>query len=322
MAMQSGAKDFLVKPFVPSEVLEAVRQATASIQQAKLSLGQGPEEEEKGSKIVCVYSPQGGVGKSMLAANLAICLGRESGRRTVLVDLNLQFGDIDLMLNLTPERTIAAIIPRLNQLDAELMESFLTSYPDPNINLKVLAAPNRPEYADTITVFVIEKVLQVLKDNYGYVIVDTPSVLQDTTLTALDHADVILLLATLDLLALHNTKTALEMMQKLRYDEQKIKLVLNRANSDVGITVEDVEKTLSYPISARIPSDGRVVVTSVNEGEPFVLSHPHSEIAQSIRRIAYLVMGRADDHLPAPPVLRSEIKPWERILAWLFPVRQ
>ncbi|MBI5834802.1 MAG: response regulator [Armatimonadetes bacterium] len=309
-AMQAGSDDFVPKPFDAvtlsqsvSSVLRKVEQRRQQMAAAEMGLGSVP------SKVVAVYSPQGGVGKSMLAANLAVVLARESGRPTVLVDLNLQFGDIDLMLNVTPERTIAAVIQRLNQLDPDLMESFLTEHEESG--LKVLAAPARPEYADTITVFVVEKVLQVLRERYTYIIIDTPSFLQDTTLTALDNSDQVILLTALDLLALHNTKTALAMMEKLRYGPDKVKLVLNRSNADVGISVDDVEQTLEYDISAFIPSDGRVAVTSVNEGDPFVISQPRTQIAQSIRKIAWqVVMDREQEFLDenpeaaAPPVKR------------------
>lgn len=294
-AMQVGADDYLPKPYDPDAVAESLRRVIQRVAERRQELAAVEGIGPVAAKVVAVYSPQGGVGKSMLACNLAVVLARESGRPTVLVDLNLQFGDTDLMLNVTPERTIAAIIQRMNQLDADLMESFLTVHE--SSGLKLLAAPARPEYADTITVFVVEKVLQVLRERYTYVIIDTPSFLQDTTLAALDHADEIILLTALDLLALHNTKTALAMMQKLRYGPEKVKLVLNRSNADVGISPEDVEHTLEYEISAYIPSDGRVAVTSVNEGEPFVLSQPKTQIAQSIRRIAYQVMDREEEFL-------------------------
>lgn len=307
-AMQAGADDFIPKPLETDIVADSIKTVMNRVERrrqqmaASDSAGGGPVA----SKVVAVYSPQGGVGKSMLAANLAVVLARESGRPTVLVDLNLQFGDIDLMLNIAPERTIAAVIQRMNQLDPDLMESFLTLHEVSN--LKVLAAPARPEYADTITVFVVEKILQVLRERHTYVIIDTPSFLQDTTLTALDHSDEIILLTALDLLALHNTKTALAMMQKLRYGPEKVKLVLNRSNADVGISPEDVEHTLEYDISAFIPSDGRVAVTSVNEGEPFVLSQPKTQIAQSIRRIAYQVMDREEEFLDEAPEIDTGVQ--------------
>lgn len=293
-AMRAGADDYIDKPFDPHLVTDTVGAVIRRVEERRV-VGGGMDAAGGPvvSKVVSVYSPQGGVGKSMLAANLAVVVARESARPTALVDLNLQFGDIDLMLNITPERTIAAMIQRMNQLDADLMESFLTLHKESG--LKVLAAPNRPEYADTITVFVVEKVLQVLRERYTYVIIDTPSFLQDTTLTALDHSDEILLLTALDLLALHNTKTALAMMQKLRYGPEKVKLILNRSDSDVGISPDDVEQTLDYEISAYIPSDGRVAVTSVNEGDPFVLSQQRTQITQAVRRIAYQVMDREDE---------------------------
>jgi pilus assembly protein CpaE len=137
----------------------------------------------------------------------------------------------------------------------------------------------------------VEQVIDAMRESYQYVIIDTPAQLQDTTLAALDAATTILLLTTLDLLALHKTRTALEMLRQL-YPSEKIWLVLNRANSDVGIALQDVENTLGVPMRAQIPSDGRIVVTSINEGKPFVTSAPDTSIARRISALSYEIMGR------------------------------
>jgi pilus assembly protein CpaE len=214
--------------------------------------------------------------------------GREPG--VALVDLNLQFGDIDLMLNLSPQNTIAGLAQKSHTgIDAELLDQFLTKHPESG--LQVLVAPSTPQYAESITVYTVEQVMETMRDRFDHIIVDTPSQLQDTTLAVLDAANTILLLTSLDLLALHKTRTALEMLRQL-YTPEKIQIVLNRANSDVGITLEDVESVLGTSMRAAVPSDGKIVVTSVNEGKPFVIYNAGTPIARRINNLALEILGR------------------------------
>jgi pilus assembly protein CpaE len=206
------------------------------------------------------------------------------------MDLNLQFGDLDLMLNLNPVNTIAGLAQKGHTgVDSELVEQYLTTHEESG--LKILVAPSTPQYAESVTVYTVEQVIEALREVYNYVIIDTPSQLQDTTLSALDAANTILLVTSLDLLALHKTRTALDMLRQL-YPVEKIQIVLNRANSEVGITVQDVESALGAPLRVQIPSDGRLVVTSVNEGKPFVLSSPTTVIARRIQALAAEILGR------------------------------
>lgn len=292
--MRAGANDYLIKPAQPEDLLAAIRGVHESIQKQRVGASLLEGESGKG-QVIAVYSPQGGAGKSMLAANLGVALAhaldaKNKPGQVALIDLNLQFGDIDLMLNLNPENTIAGLAQKGHVgLDTDLVEQYLTTHEESG--LKVLVAPSTPQYAESITVYTVEQTIEALRESYQYVIVDTPAQLQDTTLAALDFASTILLLTTLDLLALHKTRTALEMLRQL-YPPEKMWLILNRANSDVGITLQDVETTLGVPMRAHIPSDGRIVVTSVNEGKPFVTSVPTSQIAQRITSLAFEIMGR------------------------------
>lgn len=287
--MRVGASEFLVKPLTQDDVTNSVKEVYNRVQKTKQHLAAlGAADTGPKGQVITVYSPQGGSGKTVLAANLAVALAQHCEGAVVLIDLNLQFGDVDLMLNLSPEYTIAGLAQKHGDLDPEFVNNYLTLH---STGLKVLVAPSTPQYAETITVYLVEQVLDVFKAQFDYIIIDTPSILQDTTLAALDVSDHILLLTTLDLLALHNTKTALEMLQQL-YSPEKIKLVLNRSNADVGITPEDVESTLGFRISAYVPSDGRVVVTSVNEGNPFVVSQPGALISKRVVGLAYDLMGR------------------------------
>jgi pilus assembly protein CpaE len=294
--MRAGAEDYLVKPAATEDILSAIRTVHQTVQKQRAALGTALTDTALArGNVIAVYSPQGGAGKSMLAANLGVALAKSTNAkshkgRVALLDLNLQFGDIDLMLNLTPENTIAGLSQKGHSgLDAELVEQYLTTHEESG--LRVLVAPSTPQYAESITVYTVEQVIDALRESYQFVIVDTPAQLQDTTLAALDAATTILLLTTLDLLALHKTRTALDMLRQL-YPSEKIWLVLNRANSDVGISLQDVETTLGVPMRAQIPSDGRIVVTSINEGKPFVTSAPDTAIARRISALSYELMGR------------------------------
>ncbi len=296
--MRAGARDCIMRPVAPDDLISTIRsvhQTNLKQREAKVSAQPNLDAKRALGEIIAVYSPQGGAGKSMLSANLAVAMARaadENGQtpRVVLVDLNLQFGDIDLMLNLAPKNTIAGLAQKGHGgIDAELLEQYLT--PHPESGLKILVAPSTPQYAESITVYTVEQVMETLRESYDYIIVDTPSQLQDTTLAVLDSAKTILLLTSLDLLALHKTRTALEMLRQL-YEAEKIQVVLNRANSDVGISLEDVENVLGVQMRARIPSDGKIVVTSINEGKPFVLHNENTTIAKRINNLALELLGR------------------------------
>ena len=303
--MRAGAKDYVTKPVATEELMTAIRNVNQSVQKQRAASGAPAADAGSGrGDVIAVYSPQGGAGKSMLAANLGVALAKATNAKNVkgrvaLLDLNLQFGDIDLMLNLNPENTIAGLAQKGHAgLEPDLVEQYLTTHDESG--LKVLVAPSTPQYAESITVYTVEQVIEALRDSYQYVIVDTPAQLQDTTLAALDAATTILLLTTLDLLALHKTRTALEMLRQL-YAPDKMWLILNRANSDVGISLQDVEATLGVPMRAQIPSDGRIVVTSINEGKPFVTSSPDSAIGKRITALAMEIMGREAGEVPALP---------------------
>ena len=293
--MRAGARDAVAKPIVAEELLRTIRTVQDTLAKQRQALGTGGSSGQPQGNIIAVYSPQGGAGKSVLAANLGVAMAQASGAtkqkgKVVLVDLNLQFGDIDLMLNLNPQNTIAGLAQKSHAgVDAELVEQYLTVHEESG--LRVLVAPSTPQYAESVTVYTVEQIIEALRSNYQFVILDTPSQLQDTTLAALDAANTILLLTTLDLLALHKTRTALEMLRQL-YAPEKIQVVLNRANSEVGITLGDVEEALSVPMRAQIPSDGKVVVTSVNEGRPFVLSAPNTQIARRLVTLAQELLGQ------------------------------
>lgn len=304
-AMQAGARDYLIKPFTSDEVVTAIKRVHARSQiRKKREEGLGIRAGPGASKIVTLYSPHDGVGKTTIAANLAVAIAMDTGNPVALVDLNLQFGDLDLVLNLTPQRTLADLAPQFQHLDAGLIETYLCHHES---GVRLLAAPPRPQFAETITVYCVQQVLHVLKESYPYIVVDAASALNDVTLAALDASDEILLIATLDVPSLRNAKVALETMRDLQYDMDKVRLVINRATGEMGIRADEVEDYLEHPVAARIPSEGRVVVSSVNEGVPYVISHPESQVAAAIRELAALFVPEVSRIQRAPKPTRKGV---------------
>lgn len=302
-AMIAGARDYLIKPFTSDEVVTAIKRVYDKERRRR--------QRERGiaarpltpSRIITLYSPHDGVGKTTLSANLAVALHTTTSEPTVVVDLNLQFGDLDLVLNLTPERTLFDVLPQFQHLDPGLMETFLCTHES---GVRLLAAPPRPQYAETITVYCVQQVLRVLKESYQYVVVDAASVLNDTTLAALDLSDEIVLVTSLDVPSLRNAKVCLETMRELHYDIDRVRLVINRATGEMGIRADEVEEYLEHPVAARIPSDGRVVVGSVNHGVPFVITHPESRVSQAVFALARLFTPGAESAQPTPEAVRPK----------------
>ncbi|MCS7264436.1 MAG: AAA family ATPase [Armatimonadetes bacterium] len=309
----SGAVDALPFEQIPSELPKSLESAFKRAQ--KLVRENYPRPSQIG-QILVFYGPKGGVGTSLLVTNLAVALSAYQPEPVVLVDLNLQFGAVTTLLNLRPEVTIASLAQRFQgELDFEFLQSFLVNHEESN--LKILAAPSRPELSELVTTFLVEKTFQVLRNNFAYIIVDTPTVLQDTTLAAFDIADQILLVTALDLLAIRNSQLVLEMLRKL-YPSERIKLVLNRSNARFsGLNPEQVEEFLGISILAQIPSDGQVAVTSVNEGVPFVLSSPNSPLAQSIFKLASIIAGDRFNP-PVPVIERAQENVLKRVVKFLL----
>jgi pilus assembly protein CpaE len=287
-SMVAGAREYMVKPFSTDELVNTIRSVYEFEQKRRVQLAEPSviREMHRDPQIISVFSTKGGVGKTTIATNLAVSLAQESRKKVVIIDLDLQFGDVAVTLNVIPKRTITELIQDISQMDPDLLESYLVTHPT---GVKILPSPTRPEYAELITGGHIEKILGILKQNYDYIIVDTPSFFHETILTALDLCHQILLLVSLDLPTIKNVKICLEVLDSLHL-KGKAKLVLNRSSRVIGINCEDMEDSLGVKVAAHVPSDGRTVIKSVNSGNPFVITDYNSEISQSIRELAKMVM--------------------------------
>jgi pilus assembly protein CpaE len=305
-SMLAGAREFLVKPFSADELVNAIRHVheiekvkRARYQQAAPAQQQAQQppsltailQPERG-KIITFFSPKGGVGRTTISTNLAVALHQSTGKPVVLVDGSLPFGDIAVILNMSPKaKTIADLVGSFDQVDAEILESVLVQH---STGIKVLLAPPTPEAAELITGANIKKILETLREHYAFVVVDTWPSFQEQVLTMLDVADVILTLMTLEITSLKNVRVFMDIVEKLGYDEHKVQLVANRNDSSGGIKTSDVEASLGRQIPHTIVSDGRALVLAVNRGVPFVISHRESQVAKDIFTLADKLSGAGE----------------------------
>jgi pilus assembly protein CpaE len=262
----------------------------------------GAEEEHGRATIITVFSAKGGCGKTTVSTNLAAALADGGRREVCIVDLDLAFGDVAIAMQLFPTHTISDAVALEDTLDPSGVSSLLTQH---SPGLRVLSAPVEPGLAENIPVTLVSKLLAIMREMFDYVIVDTPPAFTDQVLAAFDASDLAILLATLDIPALKNLKLSLETLELLNYPREKIRLILNRADSKVGLDAGEVEKTLRSPISALIPSS-RAVPAATNRGVPIVTDQPHHPVSLAL-------MGFAEQHVmplsssaAIPPQLRED----------------
>ncbi len=238
-------------------------------------------------RLITVFSPKGGVGKTTIAANLAVALSAKPSLRVCLVDLDLGFGDIAITLQLFPARTIADAVALERELDFSVLEPLLTPH---RRGFSTLVAPVQPDAKDSIPASLISRILAVLKQNFDYVIVDTSPAFDEHVLQAFDETDELLLVTTLDVPTLKNVKIACETLDLLNFPKPRRHLVLNRADDKVGLTADKVETTLDMKIAQAIPTSPEVA-NATNAGEPITASHPKHPVSQAINRLAEGVTG-------------------------------
>ncbi len=295
-SMLAGAREFLVKPFSADELIASIRRVyqlkpkMAPVQPEILHpepvAGRGYEAAvtTEEAQIIAIYSPKGGSGCSTIAANLAIVL-KDSGDRVALVDGDLQFGDIAVLLNLQANRTIANLVPLMDNLDTELLNDMMLSHPS---GMKILLAPPRPDTAEVVTADDMRQILNNLKLTYDYVVVDTSSFLDDVILTILETSDQILVVMTPDIPTIKNARVFLEVLEALDHLD-KAKLVINKVGRNDGIADKDIMAHIKHTIWASIPRDNGTVAAAANQGIPLVIGWKKSPVAKGITHLAELM---------------------------------
>ncbi|HSM24345.1 MAG TPA: response regulator [Anaerolineaceae bacterium] len=295
-AMLAGARDFLTKPPLIDELTNAIRQA------GKLSLEEKQKEQvvlnslesstvrsAKSGKIIVVYSPKGGVGCTTIATNLAIALQSEISP-TVIVDGNLLFGDVAVFLNEQGRNTIIDLAPRADELDPDIIDEVLITHSLSNI--KLLASPPRPEFADDVSSQQFLKIVQYLQNLFEYIIVDSTPFLTDAIQSAIDIANVIVLVATQDIPSIKSANSFLSLSDQSGINRKRILFVLNRYDKRIAITPERISESLKQTVEGVIPLEERIVTTSINRGVPFIVENKSSMISKSIYSIAEKVKDK------------------------------
>jgi pilus assembly protein CpaE len=297
-AISAGAREFLVKPFSGDEFSASIRtvfeRELARRTQFESSLPAVPTPANPSDagehQVVAVFSPKGGAGRTTIATNLAVALHRETGARVCLVDANLQFGDVGVLLNLNPkDRSIAEAV-ETGEPDGDIIDSCVI---DHSTGIRVLLAPPSPEGADLVTPQYMRLIVEHLRIGHEYVVIDLPSGLSDLSLAVMDVADTILVLTALEITTIKNVRLFLEVAEQLEYARAKVRLVINRADAAQGIRIADVEASVRRPIDGTIVSDGRLSVLAVNRGVPFVVSHPDSVLSRDVIKLARTLAGES-----------------------------
>ncbi|MGB7538842.1 MAG: response regulator [Anaerolineales bacterium] len=298
-AMLAGARDFLPKPPSADELVATIRKVgqRALTQPSVMPVIQTPGapvgagsviSHAHHGKVIVIYSPRGGVGRTMVATNLAISL-QTADTPTVVVDAALQFGDVSACLNLQTRNSLLDLVEQSGELDAELIERISIHHPS---GLKVIAAPARPEQAEAVQGAQISKVIRFLTTVFQYVVVDTSSALNEATIGAIDASDVVVLIGAPDLPTIKNLRMFFDLGEALNLTPQKIILIMNRMDKRFGISAEKVADLLKQPIVSQIPLDDRVVPLSTNNGEPFILQDRTKPVARAILEMAQAIKTR------------------------------
>lgn len=290
-SMRAGAREFLRLPLIKEE-FQTVIARTEEFCATRV------EAPRKKGRMIAVFSSKGGCGTTFMATNLAAA----TNQPTVLVDLNLQAGDLPLFLGVEAKYSIADLVENRARMDDSLLSSYVTPY---SSNLQLLAAPREADSADDIEPQHVFEALERLRERYDYVVLDPQHTFDAITLAALDQADDIVLVLTLDIPAIRSAQRSLEIFDRLGYPRKKVRIIVNRWSKQIDLDLRHVEKFLGEPVVGFVPSDYQAVVNSINLGQPLVLSDTTSKIAAEIKRIAGTFLGDGMPIVEAQPQRRG-----------------
>lgn len=306
-SMLAGAREFLIKPFSGEELVTSIhrvyqfaatRRIVAPPPPTAAPIAAPPPPPRAG-KIIAVMGSKGGCGASTVAVNLAVALRDESKARVALMDANLEFGDVGVLLNLPTTRTIAELVSGDANIDEEVLDGTMAAH---SSAIKVLLAPPRPELAELVKTEHLKRILELLDKSYDFIVIDVWKSFQETTLFFLDHADIILLIATPDIPSIKNSKLFFELTDQLGYPANKTLLILNKEDGRSGISAKDIEASIKHSITLTLPKDERTTMIAINRGTPFVTLQRNLPLSQAIQNLARLIVKRAQpEAAPAAP---------------------
>jgi pilus assembly protein CpaE len=280
-ALQAGIFDVVLLPQLTDSVVFTIRKAN-SLAAGRTGGAPGKASQHVEGKVVTVFAPKGGAGKTVLASNLAVVFARKHARRTLLLDLDLQFGDAAIMMGIEPEKTIYDLVMARRELDPDALAGYVTAHQS---GVHVLPAPLRPEDAELVTEERLGHLFAVAKESYDVVVVDTPPFFHGPVLSTLDRTDQLLLVASLDVPAIKNIKLTLQTLDLIHYPKERRHLLLNRTGSKVGLRPSEVERALDMKVEFEVPSE-RDVPVSINRGVPIAMSNPRAGVVKALGEIA------------------------------------
>lgn len=303
-ALRAGVRE-VVGPEDLGAVVAAARRSTDISRRRRTAERVPGTGDGRHGRVVTVFSAKGGCGKTTVATNLAAALASDGSTRVCLVDLDLEFGDVAITLQLVPERTLVDLIPMVGTMDEHGIRSVLTSA-GPGVD--AVLAPTAPGDAARVGADLVPELVRALRDMYDVVVIDTPPSVSEHVLAAFDLADVTVLLATLDVPALKNLKVSLDTLDLLGHPPDTRMIVLNRADARVGLKLSDVEQTIGMPVTLQIPSSGDVPA-AINRGDLIVREQPEHEVSCSLRALAARIAG-----VPPEPVAGGRSGPLRSLL--------
>jgi pilus assembly protein CpaE len=301
-ALRAGIKDVIETPLT----IPKVEDALGIVSQLQQVVDTKAARKAKIGKVVTIMSPKGGAGKTMTTTNVALSLaqwGDPGG--VVILDADLQFGDICISLQVDPRHTIVDVARDIDKLDEPLLDSLLARHTS---GMRVLSAPLEPSLADEISTQVVVKTIGMLKRMFEYIVIDTAPFLDEPVLSILERSDIVLLVVDMDLPSVKNAKLALDTLRLIKFPFEKIRLVLNRVNSKARLDIDEMERSLGLEVQAAVSSD-KLVPRAVNEGEPVVSLYPRSRVARDLRSVARLVV---DEDFEEPTEEEPKGRRWFR----------
>jgi len=289
-AMLAGAREFLTKPISADDLYKSIRHVhkraatrprpvTGPVVPGMVMPGESVPE----GQIIAVFSPKGGAGTSSIAANLAVAIRQLTNKKVALVDANSTFGDQSVILNLRSDKTIVELAQRVEELDRDLLNDVLATHTS---QIKVLLAPLDPQRGELVTADHLRAILEAMKHEFDFIVVDTPASFQDRSLAALDLATRIVALMTLEMHCIRNIKLFLEVAELLEYPREKVMLVLNKASNRTNIRAEEVEKNIQRKIQLQICDAGQDMTFAINQGVPLIIARPTHQAARDIGILA------------------------------------
>ena len=286
--IRRGVYDYLVEPVDSDELIGLIRDTFEITRRRQEKLqevmaGEAPGQSERAGRVISVFSTKGGVGRSLIAVNLACGLRRLTKKRVALLDLDLQFGDDAVLMDIKPTNmisTLAKDCKEVDSVDYDLLEAYMHTHEPSGVDL--LPSPGQPHEAEFVEESDVQKILRSLRRHYHYIVIDTSSHISEPVISAIESSDLVLLLLTLELPTIKNGKLMLDLMDELGLSRNLVKIVMNRDVPNSEIQLEEVEEALGEEIIGSLPSAGQIVMPSIDEGMPVLLSHPESDFSRSL----------------------------------------